>query len=462
MYVDGTLCRHRRTNAEDRCRRNLAKSFNCTSHSPIMLQKDAKYIREKVMAHNKWFEECIPMIASENLMSPLAKEMLISDFADRYAEGLPGKRYYQGNIYTDEVELKTIELAKRIFDADFADVRPISGTVANMAILFAFAQPGDTITTCALAQGAHISTCEFGAFGQRTVNSVNYPFNEYDMNLDVDKTIKLLKEVKPKIAQFGLSVFLFPPPLKELRDTFDEIGCLVWEDCAHVLGLIAGGQFHDPLKEGVNIVSSSTHKTFPGPNHGLLLGHDMTEEQEKALQKAVFPGVTSSHHLHAMAALGITLAEMEVFGKEYAAQVCRNARALGEALYELEVPVLCPDLGFTRSHAIAVDVGQFGGGKDCAKALEDANIICNKNMLPRDTSAVRPSGLRLGSQEMTRIGMRESEMKQVAEFIARIVVKKEDPTKVKEDVKAFKKQFTTIQYCFNAGEPAYSYHRLVE
>ena len=273
-----------------------------------MAEKDAQFIRQKVMEHNKWFEESIPMIASENLMSPLAKEMLISDFADRYAEGLPGKRYYQGNIYVDQVELKTIELAKKVFDADFADVRPISGTVANMAVLFAFAEPGDTITTCALAQGAHISTCEFGAFGQRAVKSVNYPFNEHDMNLDIDGTIKLLKEVKPKIAQFGLSVFLFPPPLKELQDTFNEIGCLVWEDCAHVLGLIAGKQFHDPLREGVNIVSSSTHKTFPGPNHGMLLGANMTDEQEKKLQKAVFPGVTSSHHLHAMAALGITLA----------------------------------------------------------------------------------------------------------------------------------------------------------
>ena len=160
--------------------------------------------------------------------------------------------------------------------------------------------------------------------------------------------------------------------------------------------------------------------------------------------------------------LAVTLAEMDVFAKDYAAQTCKNARALGQALYERGVPVLCPDLGFTRSHAIAVDVSQFGGGKDCAKALEDANIICNKNMLPRDTSSVRPSGLRLGSQEMTRLGMKESDMKQVAEFIARVVVKKEDPAKVKEDVKAFKKQFSTIQYCFNAGEPAYGYHKLVE
>ena len=144
------------------------------------------------------------------------------------------------------------------------------------------------------------------------------------------------------------------------------------------------------------------------------------------------------------------------------AQACKNSRALGQALYERGVPVLCPDLGFTRSHAIAVDVSQFGGGKECAKLLEDANIICNKNMLPRDTSSVNPSGLRLGSQEITRLGMKESEMDEVADFIARVVVKKEDPSKVKEDVKAFKKQFATIQYCFNAGEPAYGYHKLVE
>jgi glycine hydroxymethyltransferase len=428
----------------------------------MQITDDARYIRENVMAHNRWFEECIPMIASENLMSPLAKEMLISDLADRYAEGLPGKRYYQGNIYVDKVETKATELAKELFDASFADVRPISGTVANMAVLFAFANPGDTITTCALAQGAHISTWEFGAFGQRGVRSVNYPFNEHDMNLDVDGTAKLLREVKPKIAQFGLSVFLFPPPLRELEDTFNEVGCLVWEDCAHVLGLIAGGQFHDPLREGVNIVSSSTHKTFPGPNHGMILGSDLTEEQEKQIQKAVFPGVTSSHHLHAMAALAVTLAEMKVFARDYAAQACKNSRALGEALYELGVPVLCPELGFTRSHAIAVDVSQFGGGKECAQLLEDANIICNKNMLPRDTSSVRPSGLRLGSQEMTRLGMKESEMKQVAELIARVVKKKEDPAKVKEDVRELKRLFSTVQYCFNAGEPAYAYHKLVD
>lgn len=426
-----------------------------------MSHEDVEYIRENVMAHNEWFEGCIPMIASENLMSPLAREMLISDFADRYAEGLPGKRYYQGNIYVDKVEIRAIELAKKVFECDMADVRPISGTVANMAVLFAYAQPGDTITTCALDQGAHISTCEFGAFGQRGVRSVNYPWKLDDMNLDIDGTAKLLRQVRPKVAQFGLSVFLFPPPIRELEDVFNEVGCLVWEDCAHVLGLIAGGQFQKPFEEGVNIVSASTHKSFPGPNHGIVLGNGLTDEQVKKIQHAVFPGVTSSHHLHAMAALAVTLAEMDVYGRDYARQVCANARALGQSLYERGMPVLCESLGFTRSHAIALDVTRFGGGRACAKSLEDANMICNKNMLPSDTSSVNPSGLRLGAQEMTRLGMKESEMDEVADLIARVVVKGEDPAKVKEDVKALKRGFDTLQYCFNAGEPAYKYRKLV-
>lgn len=426
-----------------------------------MSHEDVEYIRENVMAHNEWFEGCIPIIASENLMSPLAREMLISDFADRYAEGLPGKRYYQGNIYVDKVEIRAIELAKKVFECDMADVRPISGTVANMAVLFAYAQPGDTITTCALDQGAHISTCEFGAFGQRGVRSVNYPWKLDDMNLDIDGTAKLLRQVRPKVAQFGLSVFLFPPPIRELEDVFNEVGCLVWEDCAHVLGLIAGGQFQKPFEDGVNIVSASTHKSFPGPNHGIVLGNGLTDEQVKKIQHAVFPGVTSSHHLHAMAALAVTLAEMDVYGRDYARQVCANARALGQSLYERGMPVLCESLGFTRSHAIALDVTRFGGGRACAKSLEDANMICNKNMLPSDTSSVNPSGLRLGAQEMTRLGMKESEMDEVADLIARVVVKGEDPAKVKEDVKALKRGFDTLQYCFNAGEPAYKYRKLV-
>jgi glycine hydroxymethyltransferase len=424
------------------------------------MKEDAFWIREQVKAHNKWFEESLPMIASENVMSPLAKEMMVSDFHDRYAEGLPGKRYYMGNIYVDRVELKCLELARKIFDCQFADVRPTSGTVANIAVLFALIKPGDLVSCSALAQGAHISTAKFGAFGIRGVRSINYPFNEDDMNIDIDGTRKVLLEYRPKVCQFGLSVFLFPTPLRELEDTFQEIDATVWYDAAHVLGLIAGKRFQDPFREGCDVISASTHKTFPGPNHGILLAHNIDNELEKNLQRAAFPGVTSSHHLHAMAALAITLAEQEVFAEQYADQVIRNAKALGEALFELGMGVLCPHKGFTESHTIAVDVSEHGGGVIASNDLEESNIITNKNLLPGDMSAVKPSGIRLGSQELTRVGMKESEMKEVADLIYRVVAKKENPKLVREDVKALKKDFTTVKYCFTEGG-AYEYHDFV-
>jgi glycine hydroxymethyltransferase len=429
--------------------------------TPVYLPKsramnpDAEFILDQVRRHTEWFRDSIPMIASENLMSPAALQVYLSDFGHRYAEGLPGERYYQGNTYVDQVELKVMALARELFGATYADPRPISGTTANMAILFALTEPGDIVTTVGLSHGAHISTAKFGAVGVRSVNSLAYPFNVEDMNIDVDEAIKFLKRVRPKVALFGQSVFLFPTPLKELGDALQEVGCHVWYDGAHVMGLIAGGQFQDPLREGAEVVSGSTHKTLPGPQHGIIVGRPRDEKVQRKLEKAVFPGVVSNHHLHAMAALGITLAEHKEFGRAYAAQIVANARALGQALYERGMKVLCPHLGFTRSHAIAVDVADHGGGAAVALDLEKANVIVNKNLLPWDTSPVKPSGLRLGSQEMTRIGMKEGHMDEVAEFIHRVAVKEEDPAKVAKEVREFKKDFQGIHYCFNEGKPAY-------
>jgi glycine hydroxymethyltransferase len=421
------------------------------------LSRNAAVIRKLVMEHNRFFEESIPMIASENVISPLQREMLNSDFNGRYAEGWPGHRYYQGNRYVDEVEIRGMELAKKLFKCTYADLRPISGTVANMAVLFATTSPGDTITAPSLADGAHISTAKFGAVGFRGVNTVTYPFDRERMNIDVDGTAKILRELKPKVALFGMSLFLFPMPLKELEPVFDEIGCTVWYDGAHVLGLIAGGEFQDPLREGAHIISASTHKTFPGPNHGILLANPKNEEMEKALKRAVFPGVTSNHHLHEMAALAIALEEMIRFGKKYARQIVRNSRKLASSLYDLGFEVLAADQGFTASHAIALDVRKQGGGSECAELLERANIIVNKNLLPGDESSVYPSGLRLGTQELTHLGMREGEMEVIAEFMHRVLVKKERPEKVRDDVRRFKRKFRKLHYCYGEGYPAYRF-----
>jgi len=418
-------------------------------------------IRKSVQDHSIWFENALPLIASENLLSPYAKEMMISDFHSRYAEGLPGERYYQGNQWVDEVEIECLKLARQLFKCDFADVRPISGTVANMAVLKAMTEPGDKIGSCRLSEGAHISSASFGAFGIRGVKPLYYAFDPKAMQIDLEETRRILLKERPRLCLFGLSLFLFPFPLKELRSTLEEIGARSWYDGAHVLGLIAGGQFQDPLHEGCVVMSASTHKTLPGPQHGILLGQSREEELKKRLQSAAFPGVTSNHHLHTMAALAVSLAEHIAFGQEYALATVKNARALAQGLHSRGFEVLCADRGFTASHQVAIRVAKEGGGDACAKALETAGIVVNKNLLPGDKSPKQPEGLRLGTQELTRVGMGVSEMDQVAELIHRLLHKGAKPEEVQAAATELKGGFTTLRYCFGAGEAAYRYTELV-
>ena len=434
-------------------------------------KKEATWIKNQVKKHHEWFSGCIPMIASENLISPLARELLVCDFHDRYAEGLPGQRYYQGLKFVDEVERKVTALAKDLFKCEYADVRPISGTNANLAVFFALAKPGQVMTTVNVPHGAHISSAKFGSAGVRGLEILNYPFDVKNMNIDVDATKKFLLETKPRFCLFGQSVYLFPTPLKELREVFDEIKCPVVYDAAHVLGLIAGGKFQDPLREGANVINGSTHKTLPGPQHGIILANpssvkdqEWREKLERKLTYGVFPGVLSNHHLHAMAALGVSLAECLTFGKKYADQIVRNSKALGQALYERGFKVLCPHLGFTESHTLAMDVKEYGGGTKIVEDMEKANIIANKNLLPWDDvdKAIDPSGIRLGTQEMTRLGMREKEMDYVAELIKKLAIDKKKPEAVKKEVIEFRKDFNTINFCFTKDFDAYKFHELVK
>jgi|GEM_PF-4980753 len=294
--------------------------------APGEMASTVAHLRAVTRRHSARFERSIPLIASENLLSPYAKELMISDLHSRYAEGLPGERYYEGNEDVDEIERVCLGLAKRLFRCSFADVRPTSGTVANLAVLKAITETGDLVGTSRLADGAHISSAGFGAFGLRGVKPVYYPWDEERMTIDVARTREVLRAVRPKTCLFGLSLFLFPMPIEELRPTLEEIGARGWYDAAHVLGLIAGGQFQDPLHEGCTVLSASTHKTLPGPQHGILLGQTEDAELRKKLESGAFPGVTSNHHLHAMAALAVSLAEHLEFGREYARRTIENAR----------------------------------------------------------------------------------------------------------------------------------------
>ncbi len=425
---------------------------------------EAKFIQKQAKLNNQFFADSLPMIASENVLSPMCKELLISDFHGRYAEGTPGKRYYEGCEFFDHVERKGIELAKKLFNCSYADIRPTAGTTANMAILKALIKPGETATVLDLANGAHISFGKWGAAAVRGINLVSYPFNDEEMNIDIDGAVKLIKKVKPTLALNGRSVFLFPSPIKEIAEAAHEVGAYLVYDAAHVLGLIAGKQFQDPLREGADVMSGSTHKTLPGPQGGMIVSDHKGETKEdqsflNRLNFGVFPGVTSSYHLHHVAAKAVAYAEHLEFGEAYAKQTILNAQHLAQALHEQGFKVFGESLGFTKSHQILLSVGEKKG-REAAKTLEQAGIVTNMNTIPGDTDPLNPSGLRLGTPELTRIGMKKEEMKDIALFYDRVLHKKEEPKTVKKDIKEFRSRFQEIHYCFKEGFRGYDYHTL--
>lgn len=394
------------------------------------------------------------MIASENIVSPMVQKIVASDLHGRYAEGLPGKRYYQGCDDFDTIESIGIDLAKSVFNAPFANIQSTSGTVSNIGALKALAKPGDKITAVSTADGGHISHARMGAVGLRDLNLSTYPWNEDRMEPDIDGACALIRELEPKVALIGQSVFLFPTPLREIADAAHEVDAKVMYDGAHVLGLIAGGVFQDPLREGADVMTGSSHKTFPGPQGGFLLSSSEDSAFQKRLNNAIFPGVCSSYHLHHVAGKVIALAEFEEYGAAYAEDIVANAKHFAASLAAEGFDVLAESRGYTASHQVLTRHGSkdSGAGAKAARLLEDAGIITNMNMLPGDTKAMTPSGLRLGVQELTRVGMGLREMEEVAKLYARVLVQGEDPTMVKKDVAALKADYQTIRYCFNEEE----------
>jgi glycine hydroxymethyltransferase len=420
--------------------------------------------------HHNWFKSSIPLIASENIPSPAVREAIVSDFGNRYAEGWPGERVYAGCIYIDEVEIICNELAKKVFKSEFADCRATSGVVANLAIYSAFSNPGDYMLAASIPTGGHISHGKKEHSGTaglvHGLNIEHYPFSKEDMTIDVDATKKKVSEMisngkKPAIAMFGGSLFLFPHPVKELASFMHDNGIYINYDGAHVAGLIAGGQFQDPIGEGTDSMTMSSHKTLWGPQGGIIVS---LERYADSIKKAIFPGNTSSHHLHHVAGKAIALAESLEFGKEYAKQVISNAKTLAESLANFGFRVLGEKRGYTESHQLAVDVSNFGDGGTIEKELEKANIILNRQLLPGDIKSgkhyMHPSGVRIGVPEVTRLGMKESEMKEIASFIKQIVIDKSDPNKVAGDVSKFREQFQKVHYAFENATDAYEYIKI--
>ncbi len=416
------------------------------------LPAEAVEVLRFTLRHNQWRRfETINLIASENVMSPLAESAYVSDMMHRYAEGKPFKRYYQGTRYVDEVEVRAASLMGELLGGAHVDPRPISGTTANASVFRVLAPCGAKAVIAPVQAGAHVSHTKFGTLGALCIEHVEMPYDSESMNIDIDRAVKLIEEVKPSFVVMGASVYLFPHPVREIANAAHAVGAHVVYDAAHVLGLIVGKRWHNPLDEGADVVTASTHKTFPGPQGGIVATR--SRDLFKAIGRAVFPYFVSNHHLHRLPALAITAVEMKHFGEAYADQVVRNARALAEALAAEGFKVLGEHLGYTKSHQVVLDVRPQGGGAKSAKLLEEANIIVNKNLLPYDPpDAIKdPSGLRIGVQEMTRFGMKEDDMAQIAAFIKRVLMDREEPSKVAKEVAEYRSHYVDVKYCFDAG-----------
>ncbi len=412
-----------------------------------MFERNVSHIEEIILKQNKWRMSTINLIASENVLSNRVRGIMGSDFTHRYAEGHPGERYYQGTQFVDEIEARLKKDIKSLFRCRQADVRPVSGTVANDAVFSRFINPGDIVMVNSTPGGGHISHHKYGSIGKYTKNIINFPLTEDGYHIDVDKTCEMAKAIEPKVMVLGKSLFLFPEPVKELSGICSKRGIILIYDAAHVLGLIAGRRFQDPLEEGARFITGSTHKTFFGSQRGIILSNAGDREWNR-IDKGAFPGSSSNHHLDTLAALAFATYEMMEFGQEYSLQIINNAKALAQKLHESGFKVQAEKFGFTESHQLAVDVSDFGGGDEVARHLKDNNIILNRNLLPFEplVNEKNPAGVRIGVQEMTRVGMKEAEMGTIALFFEKCLI---GGKYVGDEVNEFRAGFQEINYSFD-------------
>ena len=409
-------------------------------------------VLDAVARNARWRgEECLNLLAPEAPMSPTVRALLSADVGQRAAEGHigPANRWFVGTRHIDEIEALCVELLKRVFRARYADHRLVASMIGNMAVYAALTRPGEPIMSLTQPFGGHSSNRADGPAGVRGLRIHDVPMDPRELEVDLDAFRRAAQEVRPTLVALGASMTLFPLPVREIAEIVAEWGGRVFFDGAHQLGLIGGGLFQDPLREGACVLTGSAGKTFSGPQSGVIVWDDPS--LTVPLTDAIFPTLAATHQVNRVAALAAAAAEFLAFGPAYMAQVVANAQALAAALHEQGIPMLGAHKGFTRTHQAIADVREFGGGEAVAWRLEAANLIANKNLIPTDTPADwdHPGGLRLGTTEVTRWGMREPEMARIADLVADVLHDRRPIAAIKSDAIELRRAFPTLQYCFD-------------
>jgi len=393
-------------------------------------------------------ETTLELIASENHVSLAVLEAMGSVLTNKYAEGYPRARYYQGCGYYDEVETLAIERAKQLFGCRFANVQPHSGAQANGSVFLAMLNPGDTFASLVLADGGHLSHGRKVNMSGKWFNPVHYPL-VYDTSradfeyLDYEAARKVCLEAKPKMILCGYSAYPRIIDFKKFRDIADECGAVLMADIAHIAGLIAGGAHPSPFPHA-HIVTTTTHKTLRGPRGGMIMTND--EELAQKIDKAVFPGMQGGPLMHVIAAKAVAFGEdLKPEFRSYAQQIVKNAQSLAAALKAFGYRIVS---GGTDNHLMLVDLrarNENFTGAEAAVALEKAGIIVNFNGIPKDPRPAKlTSGIRLGTPALTTRGLKEADMRTVASFIDRALLGKDDAAalaKVRDEVATFTQRF---------------------
>ncbi|GAA5521531.1 serine hydroxymethyltransferase [Aliifodinibius salicampi] len=381
----------------------------------------------------------LELIASENFASRAVIEAMGSTLTNKYAEGLPGKRYYGGCEVVDKVEEKARERAKKLFDAEWVNVQPHSGAQANAAVYLAFMEPGDTLLGLDLSHGGHLTHGSPVNFSGLIYNSEFYGVDKESGRIDLDEVRKKAKEIQPKLISIGASAYPRDLDYKAFREIADEVGAYLWMDMAHTAGLIAAGLLNNPLPH-CHVVTTTTHKTLRGPRGGMILiGEDgentlgvtarksgRTKNWSEVLDSSVFPGTQGGPLMHVIASKAVSFKEaLQDDFVDYQKQVKANAHTLGETFKKMDYNLVSNG---TDNHLILIDLRNKGlTGKIAEQALEKANITLNKNMVPFDTeSPFVTSGIRIGSPAMTSRGFGEEEFKKVAQLIDQVLQSPDD------------------------------------
>jgi glycine hydroxymethyltransferase len=416
-------------------------------------------VKSILARHNSWRSHCLNLVAAENVASNSLRSMLTCDLGHRYGTYYddPARRNYLGCQYIVEMEVETLALAQKIFSAPIVDLRPLGGEMAGKAVIAGLASQGDTVFETGDPFGAHKLAKRVSSANLWTdsIKVEPLPFIESGRQVDLDKLEKRLKETLGKLVILGHSHLTAPEPVAEVKALVDQVGGYLAYDASHVMGLIACDVFPNPLDEGANVVLGSTHKTLPGPQGGIIFTRDADLWRTK-IRPALYPTLVTNHHMNRIPAFAVLFLELLEFGKVYGEQIIKNSKVLGKELLDTGINVLYADEGITETHIVLVDVSKFGDGGGIADRLEAANIITNGVKIPRDQGQGTTSGLRLGTAELTRVGMKEDEMKSIAGFFKQVIVNRKDPKSVAKDVGDFASKYTKITFSFDNDASPFS------